>query len=87
MTKIDHILQENTAENAIVLLGQLIEAEPGNAYALYCRGRLYWKLGERAKATSDYAAAASLDPAGPASMALEQARDIENFFNPDLLNP
>lgn len=51
------------------------------------RGKLYWKLGNRAAATSSYAAAAELDPDSPAAAALEQARTIEAFFNPDLLNP
>lgn len=87
MNRIDNILKENTPERALVLLSQIIDAEPADAEALFARGRLHWKMGNRSKATSDYAAAASLDPDSPATMALEQAREIENFFNPDLLNP
>lgn len=87
MDHIDSILKDNAPEDAIVLLSEIIESDPENSAALFARGKLYWKSGQRAKATSDYAAAAALDPQSPASMALEQARDIENFFNPDLLNP
>lgn len=87
MTEIQRILKENNPEEAMVLLDRHIAANPENAEALYQRGRLHWRLGNRSKATSDYAAAASIDPAGPAATALEQAREIENFFNPDMLNP
>lgn len=51
------------------------------------RGKLYWRLGRRADATSDYAKAADFDPESPAVRALENARDVEAFFNPDLYNP
>lgn len=87
MDQLTHIINNNTVEDALVLLTQYIEEHPSDARALYERGRLYWRLGRRAKATSDYAASASLDPDGPAAILLEQARDIESFFNPDLLNP
>ena len=33
------------------------------------------------------ACASELDPSSPAAKALEQARDIAGFFNPDLYNP
>ena len=87
MNRIDTILKENTPEQAMVLLSKIIAENPQDAAALFARGKLYWKEGNRAKATSDYAAAAAIDPDSPAVMALEQAREIENFFNPDLLNP
>ncbi|MDE5669695.1 MAG: hypothetical protein K2I24_09185 [Duncaniella sp.] len=51
------------------------------------RGKLYWRLGRRGDATSDYTKASALDPGSPAVIALEQARDVEAFFNPDLYNP
>lgn len=51
------------------------------------RGKLYWRLGRRAEATSDYAKASDLDPESAAVKALELARDVEAFFNPDLYNP
>lgn len=53
----------------------------------YHRGKLYWKLGMKAEAMSDYARAEALDPQSPAAGALAQARDIMAFFNKDLYNP
>jgi len=51
------------------------------------RGKLYWRLNRRGEATSDYAKASELNPGSAAVKALEQARDVEAFFNPDLYNP
>lgn len=87
MDQIDKLLKDNKLDEALVLLDRIIENAPDDAEALFTRGKIYWRLGQRSKATSDYAAAASIDPESPAVQALEQARDIENFFNPDLLNP
>jgi len=64
------------------------EIARGTAPALlYRRGMLYWKLGRRGAAMSDYAAAAALDPDSPAVQALEQARAIMDFYDHDLYNP
>lgn len=51
------------------------------------RGKLYWRLNRRGEATSDYAKASDLDSESAAVKALEHARDVEAFFNPDLYNP
>lgn len=51
------------------------------------RGKLWWRLGNRSAATSDYAHASALDPVSPAAKALEQARAVADFFNHDLYNP
>lgn len=74
----DALLQELTAR---------IEAEGATAELLFERGKRYWQLGMRAEAMGDYAASARLKPDGPASRALEQARDVMAFFNPDIFNP
>lgn len=87
MKRIEDLLKNNNLEEAIALLSSRIAENPDDAEALFQRGKLHWRMGNRAKATSDYASAASIDPDSPASQALEQAREIENFFNPDLLNP
>lgn len=80
-------ISQNHLQPALDMLNDFIRSHPDNAEALFMRGKLYWKLGNRAAATSSYAAAAELDPGSPAAAALEQARTIEAFFNPDLLNP
>ncbi len=68
-------------------LDAAIAANPDDATALYQRGKLRWKLGQRGAAMSDYARAADIDPTSPASAALAQANDIMAFFNKDLYNP
>ncbi len=84
---IQALLDENKPGEALVLLDNVLAVEPDDPQALFLRGKAYWRLGNRSRATSDYAAAAALDPDSPAVQALEQARAIEAFFNPDLLNP
>ncbi|MDO4318957.1 MAG: tetratricopeptide repeat protein [Bacteroidales bacterium] len=53
----------------------------------YNRGLLYWRLGKRGDAMSDYNRAVALDPASPAAQALTMAQDIMDFYNTDLYNP
>lgn len=54
---------------------------------LFRRGRLKWKKEDRAGAMNDYSEACAINPDGPASVALDQARRIMNFYNKDLYNP
>lgn len=53
----------------------------------YRRGRLYWKLGQRGAAISDYERAVAIDSESPAAEALKMCRDIMDFYNTDLYNP
>lgn len=53
----------------------------------FLRGKAYWRMGKRQPAVVDYAEAVASNPESPARLALEHAGDIEDFFNPDLLNP
>lgn len=53
----------------------------------YLRGRIAWKKGDKTAALACYERGADLDPDGPAAIALEQTRDIMDFFNKDLYNP
>lgn len=87
MDQIDRLIKEYKLTEALERLNTAIATDPSDPEALFKRGKVLWRMGERSKATSDYAAAAAIDPDSPAVQALEQARDIENFFNPDLLNP
>lgn len=86
-TEAIRLYESGRQAEAMAALSELIAAEPDNADALFARGKLYWRSGNRSAATTDYAHAAALQPDGPAARALEMARDIESFFNPDLLNP
>lgn len=87
LENIDNLIKDNNPAEALVLLDRIVAENPSDARALFLRGKAYWRMGQRSKAMSDYASAASLDPESPAVQALEQARDVESFFNPDLLNP
>lgn len=84
---IKDLIENNCIEQAIDMLNKLVEVDFTDAEVYFLRGKAYWRLGNRASALSDYATAADLDPDSPAVIALEQAREIEAFFNPDLLNP
>ena len=64
-----------------------IAAHPADADALCRRAALHWAMGHRGRAMTDYAAAAALDPSGPATAALEHLHAIMDFTAPDLYNP
>lgn len=74
-------------EDAVSALDRNIEEDPDNPLWWYLRGKAYWRMERMAEAVSDYQEAAHLDPSSPAVHALEMARDVLNFYNPDLLNP
>ena len=85
--EIEGLIRKNKTGEAMEALDRFVAEHPQDAQALFMRGKLWWRLGRRSSAMNDYAASAEIDPEGPASKALEQARDIEAFFNPDLLTP
>lgn len=58
-----------------------------DAWALYMLGRIAWRRERRSEAISYYCRSAEKEPGGPGAMALEQARQIMDFFNKDLYNP
>ena len=87
MDEIDKLIDAGRLDQAERRLTELVEANPDDADARYRRGRLRWRLGDRAGAISDYEHAAAADPASPAVAALQMTRQIMDFFNPDLLNP
>lgn len=87
MLHIKNLIDKGDIEEAICQLDALIESQPDNDAAFFQRGKLYWKIGETARAMNDYATAARINPDSPAATALEHSHDIQNFFNPDLLNP
>lgn len=68
-------------------LGERIAADSGDEEALIERGRLYWALGQRGAAISDYLAAQKINPSGKASQLLKATYEILDFYNKDLYNP
>lgn len=67
-------------------LGERIAADGGEE-ALIERGRLYWALGQRGAAISDYLAAQKINPSGKATQLLKATYEILDFYNKDLYNP
>lgn len=84
---ITELISDGRLQEAIEELNTIISSEPDNHDAIFARGKLYWKLGNQSAATADYTRASELQPDGPATRALENARDIIDFFNPDIFNP
>lgn len=84
---IEALISAGEYDKALVLLDSRLAVAPDDDGLLFLRGKLKWRLGRRAEAMSDYSAAAQLNPQSPAALALEHARDVEAFFNPDLYNP
>ncbi len=86
-TTINSLISANQLDQALEMLNKSLANNPADAEALFARGRVYWRLGKRGDAISDYEAAVAADPASPAAVALEQARQVMDFFNPDIYNP
>lgn len=85
--KIEELINENRLEEALLLLNKKIEDDKNNDKAYFCRGKVYWKMGNKSQAITDYEHAVDINPDSPARIALDNARDIISFFNPDLYNP
>lgn len=83
---INALVGENRIGEAISALDGMLKTDPEDSRALFERGKLFWRLGERHKAMGDYSAAASLGNTA-AQMALDHAVDIDDFYNRDLYNP
>ncbi len=79
-------IEKMIANNRLDEAAAALENESG-PYAYYLRGRIAWKRGDRAAAIAAYSASAAADPEGPGAIALDQTRDIMDFFNHDLYNP
>lgn len=84
---IKDLISEDRYDEAVSALDRNIEENAINALWWYLRGKTYWRMQKYADAISDYEEAVHLDPHSPAVHALEMARDVMNFYNPDLLNP
>lgn len=90
---IDSLVASGRLDEAIgeltLCIAELSETDEKKLLAdiYFRRGKLYWRLNQRGNATSDYVKASELDPDSAAVKALENARDVEAFFNPDLYNP
>lgn len=87
LQKINTLLDQDLLDLALAEINEAIAHDPTDDSLHFLRGKLHWRLGNQAEAMTDYARAVELNPDSPARRALEQSRDIMDFFNPDLLNP
>lgn len=98
LQSIKQIIAENSAAEALEKVQPIIDElkmrenfnSSGDALlavALAEKGKLMWKLGDKAEAISCYEASAQEDPTGPGALLLEHSNGIMDYFNPDLLNP
>ncbi|MBQ9077868.1 MAG: tetratricopeptide repeat protein [Muribaculaceae bacterium] len=78
---------ENRLDEALSRLNEYIAGEPESDEAYFMRGKVYWRIGDKRQALNDYSRAVGLNPESPAARALENARDVYDFFNPDIFNP
>lgn len=86
-SNIQNLIDKGMNDEAIEKMNELLMSEPDNAAFNFMMGKLLWKVGKRSEAMSFYLKADKLNPDGPARRAIEMSRDIESYFNPDLLNP
>lgn len=84
---ISRLLRQDRIAEAIAEADRALKGTPDDSRLWYLHGKIHWRTGNRSEAMSCYSRAVALDPDSPAAFALEQARDIADFFNPDLLNP
>ncbi len=78
------LFNANCLDEAEALLDD--KKQEDQAWVFYMRGRIEWKKGNKTEAISFYEKAAA-DPESEAATALEQAREIMDFYNKDLYNP
>lgn len=78
---------ERDWEKTLSALTNNIQEEPDNDHWRLMRGQVYWQLGEKGKAITDYEHAVQINPRSPAKAALDLARNVMDYHNPDLLNP
>lgn len=75
------------AEEAVKELDIYISHHPEDDEGYTLRGLRFWALNRRQEAIKDYHTALRLNPDSKASMALQMANSILDYYNKDLLNP
>ena len=85
--KIEELINENRLNDALLLLNNEITQSQNNDKLYFTRGKLHRRHGNKSQAITDYEHAVDINPDSPARIALDNARDVIAFFNPDLYNP
>ncbi len=86
--ELETLLSKNRLDEALGQINEKISQGGENLDLLYFyRGKINWRKGLHSQAITDYEHAVAINPESNACHALEMARDVIDFFNPDLLNP
>lgn len=90
LPNIQQLIEQNRLEEALQSLTSVIDAGVEQDRAeelLVARGKVHWRMQNYSGAVCDFEKALSINPDSEAGPALELARNIFDYYNPDLLNP
>lgn len=87
LPNIQQLIDQNRFEEAQAAIEIYIAGNSSDDEAYFIRGKLSWREQNYAAAVSDFEAAVAINPDSGARHALELARDVFDYYNPDLLNP
>ena len=87
LPNIQLLINQNKCEEALSCLNSFICDNVDDDLAYFMRGRLYWRMQNYSAAVTDFETALTINPECDFKHALELARDVFDYFNPDLLNP
>lgn len=87
LPNIQQLIDENRFDEAMSQINIFINQNDGDDEAYFIRGKLSWRLQNYSAAVTDFETAVSLNSDSGAQHALELARDVFDYYNPDLLNP
>jgi len=87
LPNIQQLIDEYRFEEALSELNSYIVENSGDDEAYFLRGKLSWRMQKYSAAVTDFETAVSINAESGARHALELARDVFDYYNPDLLNP
>lgn len=87
LPNIQQLIDENRFDEAVSQINNFINGNSRDDEAYFMRGKLLWRLQNYSGAVTDFETAVALNPESGALHALELARDVFDYYNPDLLNP
>lgn len=89
LKNIQQLIDQNRLDESLELIRTALDDESADQTEelLVIRGKVYWRMQRYSEAVSDFERAVAINPESEAGPALQLARDIFDFYNPDLLNP
>ncbi|MBD5229515.1 MAG: tetratricopeptide repeat protein [Bacteroidales bacterium] len=87
LPNIQQLIDQNRFAEANDEINLYISENAHDDEAFFMRGKLWWRQQNYSAAVTDFETAVAINPDSDARHALELARDVFDFYNPDLLNP